>query len=122
MKRKVLLTVLAVLLAVTVACIGVMAANSMSFRLGRCIKAENGSCLLLMDNSPVVLSNHTPLDRPFDRYKTGDVLLVLHDGIQETYPGSTGAYFTLRLLKGNSEDVSQAVRNALTDLGWVIEQ
>lgn len=122
MKHKTIWIVLAVLLAVTAACIGVMAANSMSFRVGRCIKAENGSCLLLMDNSPVVLSNHTLFDRPFEDYRTGDVLLVLHDGIQETYPGGTGAYLTLRLQKGNSEDVPQGVLNALSELGWVVER
>ena len=102
--------------------VGVMACNNLSFRAGRCIKAANGSCMLLMDNSPVVLSNHTLSAHPFSDYRTGDLLLVLHDGIQETYPGGTGAYLTLRLQKGTAGDIPQTVLGALAELGWVMEQ
>ena len=122
MKRKAFLIGLAAVLVLLLVCVGVMACNSLSFRAGRCIKAENGSCMLLMDNSPVVLSNHTLSSHPFSNYQTGDLLLVLHDGVQETYPGGTGAYLTLRLQKGTAGDIPQTVLSALAELGWVIVQ
>lgn len=122
MKRKALVIGLAVVLVLLVLCIGVMAVNSLSFRVGRCIKAENGSCMLLMDNSPVVLSNHTLSTRPFEDYRTGDLLLVLHDGVQETYPGGTAAYLTIRLQKGTAQEIPQTVFSALAELGWSISQ
>ena len=121
MKGKAFRIALASVLVLLVLCVGVMACNHLSFRVGRCIKAANGSCMLLMDHSPVVLSNHTMSTHPFSDYCTGDLLLVLHDGIQETYPGGTGAYLTLRLQKGTAGDISQTVVNALAELGWVIE-
>lgn len=122
MKHKALWIGLASILALLLICVGVMACNSLSFRVGRCIKAANGSCMLLMDNSPVVLFNHTLSAHPFSDYRTGDLLLVLHDGIQETYPGGTGAYLTLRLQKGTAGDIPQTVLGALAELGWVMEQ
>lgn len=122
MKHKGLLIGLATAVFLALVLVGVMACNSLSFRAGRCIKAENGSCMLLMDNSPVVLSNHTLSTHPFSNYHTGDLLLVLHDGVQETYPGGTGAYLTLRLQKGSAGDIPQPVLDALSELGWLIEQ
>ena len=121
MKGKAFKIGLVSVLVLLVLCVGVMACNSLSFRVGRCIKAANGSSMLLMDHSPVVLSNHTLSTHPFSDYRTGDLLLVLHDGIQETYPGGTGAYLTLRLQKGTAGDIPQTVVNALAELGWVIE-
>ncbi|MBQ3534282.1 MAG: hypothetical protein IJA56_03885 [Clostridia bacterium] len=121
MKRKVLLLLLCGLLVVTTACIGVMTANSMGIRVGRCLKADNGNCLLLMEHSPVVLSNHTLADNIFNRYQTGDLLLVLHDGIQETYPGRTAAYLTLRLSRGTAAEIPRAIIDALAELGWHIQ-
>lgn len=110
----------AALLALTVLVFGVMAAKNLSFRIGTCIQTENGGYLLLMEDSPVALSARTAFAR-FDGYRTGDRLLVLHDGILETYPGRTGAYLTLRLQKGDGSRVPQEVRNALADLGWAVK-
>ena len=107
-------------LALLLLFLGIMAVKNLSFRVGTCIQTENGGCLLLMDDSPVVLSARTAFAR-FDGYRTGDRLLVLHDGILETYPGRTGAYLTLRLQKGDGSRVPQEVRNALADLGWAVK-
>lgn len=119
MKGKVTLAVLGGAAALTALCILVMAFNGLGFRAGRCIKTENGSCMLLMDNSPVVLSNHTLFDDPFGDYGTGDLLLVLHDGVNETYPGGTGAYFTLRLSRGTGGDVPREILDVLSEMGWI---
>ncbi len=118
MKRKWMICV--ALLALLLLVLGVMAAKNLSFRMGTCIKTENGGCLLLMEDSPVVLSGKTAFAR-FDEYRTGDRLLVLHDGILETYPGRTGVYLVIRLNKGDGTGVPQEIINILSEMGWTVE-
>lgn len=118
MKKKWMISVGVLILALLV--FGVMTVKNLSFRVGTCIKTENGGCMLLMGDSPVALSGKTAFAR-FEEYRTGDRLLVLHDGILETYPGRTRAYLTLRLHKGDVAAIPQEVRNALTQMGWMVE-
>lgn len=107
-------------LALVLLIFGVMTAQNLSVRVGTCIKTENGGCMLLMGDSPVALSGKTAFAR-FAEYRTGDRLLVLHDGILETYPGRTGAYLTLRLPKGDVAAVPQEILSALTEMGWTVK-
>ncbi len=107
-------------LALVLLVFGVMAAKHLSVRVGTCIKTENGSCMLLMEDSPVVLSGKTAFAR-FDEYRTGDRLLVLHDGILETYPGRTGAYLVIRFRKGEDTAIPQEILVALNEMGWTVE-
>lgn len=118
MKKKWMIC--AVVLALAILVFGLMAAKNLSFRVGTCIQTENGSCMLLMGDSPVVLSGKTAFAR-FDEYRTGDRLLVLHDGILETYPGRTGVYLVIRLSKGDGTGVPAEVLSALTEMGWMVE-
>ena len=107
-------------LALVLLVFGVMTAQNLSVRVGTCIKTESGGCMLLMGDSPVVLSGKTAFAR-FAEYRTGDRLLVLHDGILETYPGRTGAYLAIRLHKGDVAAVPQEVLRVLTEMGWIVE-
>ena len=107
-------------LAVLLLLFAVITANNLSFRVGTCIKTENGSCLLLVGDSPVALSGKTAFAR-FGEYDTGDRLLVLHDGILETYPGRTGAYLVTRLHKGDAAAIPQETLAALTEMGWMVK-
>lgn len=107
-------------LALVLLVFGVMAVKNLSVRVGTCIKTESGGCMLLMGDSPVVLSGKTAFAR-FAEYRTGDRLLVLHDGILETYPGRTGAYLAIRLHKGDVAAVPQEVLRVLTEMGWIVE-
>ena len=118
MKKKWMLCV--GVLALVLLMFGVMTAKHLSVRVGTCIKTENGGCMLLMEDSPVVLSGKTAFAR-FDEYRTGDRLLVLHDGILETYPGRTGAYLVIRLHKGDAAAIPQEILAALTEMGWMVE-
>ena len=50
--------------------------------------------------------------------ENGDEVLVLHDGINESYPGQTGAYAIFKLKDGDIDDISAEVLTSLTELGW----
>lgn len=76
-------------LVVSGALFGAVAAMNRGFsvRAGRCVIADNGSCLLILDDCPVVRSRKGAGKNPWMKLETGDQLLVVHDGIAAHYPG-----------------------------------
>ena len=121
MKKKWLIpiVIIAVLLLLGGAAVFYMASHSMSFSSGRCIVASNGSYMILLDNSPVTMSNCSGNEDLFSDIKTGDEILILHDGIQETYPGGTGVYYCKRLNEGTIEDIPDDIIESLSPMGWI---
>lgn len=93
--------------------------HSMGFTVGRCLVADNGSYLLIDGNSPIVMSNRKDKDGLFDGLKTGDKILVLHDGVAESYPGRTGAYWCWKQEEGTLDDIPETVLSELTEMGWL---
>lgn len=85
---------------------------------GQYLEAKNGQDLLIRDNSPIVMSNRTEKEL-FDDLDIGDMILVIHDGIAETYPGRTGVYAIFKLSNGAIDDIPKNVVNQLIELGWL---
>lgn len=112
--RGAALLAIGVLMAV---CIGGCVIYQVWPMVGRCVIADNGSCLLVRDNSPVCLSNR---DRDLSAgLETGDCILALiHGMIAESYPGQAGAKAVIRLSRGTAEDVSPEVLAELDNLDW----
>ena len=94
--------------------LGGVTMRSLGSSQGRCLVTENGTVMLIKDNSPIVLSGNLP-----DGLSTGDHILVFHDGIQETYPGKTKAALVIRLGGGTEGDIPQTVKDSLTEMGWL---
>lgn len=101
---------------------GVMLHQGRGLTIGRCLVAENGSYMLIDENSPIVMSDRSSGKDLFSGLSTGDKILVIHDGIAESYPGQTGAYFCLRLSKGDISHISEEVITSLKELGWLSEE
>lgn len=120
MKKKPMIA--GALLLVLALCLTIFLAKGLSLRVGRCMVTEDGRVLLLMDGSPVALSDHTPLGTAFGRCNTGDVALILHDGIQETFPGGTACYMMIRLQQGSSVNIPSSVLNQLDSMGWTVKR
>lgn len=91
----------------------------MGLTVGRCLVADNGSYLLIDGNAPIVMSNRKYKEGLFDGLETGDKILVLHDGIAESYPGQTGAYWCWKQEDGTVEDIPETVLSELTEMGWM---
>lgn len=121
MKKKVFIPL--IMIAVILILIGgifcFMTARSMSVSTGRCIVTTNGSYMILLDNSPVSMSNRSGNESLFSELKTGDEILVLHDGIQETYPSGTGVYYCRRLEEGSIADIPDDIIESLSSMGWI---
>ncbi|MBQ8812930.1 MAG: hypothetical protein IJZ85_00310 [Lachnospiraceae bacterium] len=125
MKKNILKSMLSVLGAVLALCaVGMIALLVWSYKgngitVGRCLVADNGSYLLIAGDSPINMSARGGNTEMFDKMETGDKILVVHDGIAESYPGKTGVYFCMRLGDGSMDDIPQTVIDGLTELGWL---
>lgn len=91
--------------------------NSKAFSVGRVIEYENGTVIFSDNNTPVLVSDRTKNGGLFSALTDGDEVLLLHDGIAETYPAKTGGYFVLRLKNGRRSDLPKEFIEALTEMG-----
>ena len=117
-KWLILVIALGVILVLIVACFIYMAVQGLGFSTGRYLEADNGSNMVVVDNSPEVLLNRTNRDI-FKNLETGDKILVIHGAIAESYPAQTGVYAIFKLDSGSVSDIPQAVIDSLTELGWL---
>ena len=89
--------------------------ESKALSIGTALEYTENSIVLLLDNSPVILSNQTKDNTLFSSLTDGDTVLVLHDGIKETYPAQSGAYFVLRLKKNEfDKEEKEKIFNSFT--------
>ena len=96
-----------------------MASRGMGISTGTCIEASNGRYLILLRGSPIAMHQRSGEENIFRNLDTGDKLLILHDGIAESYPGKTGVYLLLKLADGDASDVPEDVIGQLRELGWL---
>lgn len=118
MKKKCLIVLIPIVL-LSGAVLRFAAVRSLGFCTGPCIAAANGSYMIVMGNSPVVL--HSRSEHMFEDLTTGDRIFIIHDGVQESYPGGTGVYYLRKLSDGSVKDVPAQVLEALGESGWEIE-
>lgn len=120
MKKKILIPIciISALIAVIVILL-ITAAHFIEISEGRILQSGS-STMLILDNSPIVMSNRTKNGNLFSKLTDGDKVLVFHDGIAETYPGRTGVYAVIKLSDGSISDIPNDVLTALTELGWEI--
>ncbi len=120
MKKKILIPICIVLALVLLigSAIMYMNANSLGLSTGRVLISSHGSYMLIRDNSPINMGNPKNKSGLFNGLENGDEVLVLHNGINESYPGKTGAYAIFKLKDGDIADISAEVLTSLTELGW----
>ncbi len=114
------LCVVGALLLICAGFLWYMVSHSLDFSVGRCLVADNGSYMFIDGNSPIVMSNRKDKEGLFSDLETGDKILLLHDGIAESYPGRTGAYWCMKLEDGTQADIPKQVMEELAELGWNI--
>lgn len=94
-----------------------MAKNSIGISTGTCLSTETGKYLIILDNSPISMNERSGNGTLFDGLETGDKLLIVHDGIAESYPGRTGVYLCLKV--GEGEEIPESITTELREMGWL---
>ncbi len=93
--------------------------KGMGIHTGKILRSTNGTCFLITENSPVRLTDLSDEKERFSSYKDGDTVLILHNGIAESYPASTAVYFSVKLKNGSASEIPEDVIASLKDLGWI---
>ncbi len=114
-----ILVVLLLFISVIAIGLGILTTKGYGITKGKCLVTATGSYMLIDENnSPIVMNNQSDNDI-FVNLSSGDEILVLHDGIQESYPAGTGAYYCKKLNDGKVEDIPASVIKSLTETGWL---
>lgn len=106
-KRKWLLPVcitagiLFLLLIVLIAAAGIMSAKGYGFTVGKLFVADNGVYLVEDDDMAMIVSDQSRDKDLFSGYVSGDKVLLLHDGVEESLPARTGGFHAFRISKGD---------------------
>lgn len=116
-KRMIIGPVIVILILFAVALL--MLRNNINAGIGTCIEAKNGRYLVVLDHSPVVMSQRSGDESVFSELNTGDKIFIVHDGIDQSYPGQTGLYFILKLSNGSESDVPEEIMTELQEMGWL---
>ncbi len=121
MRKKLFTTIISLALCLGLSLlifIIVITAKGHGISKGKCYISSNGSYLIILnEKSPIVMSDTNDKDL-FKSISSGDEILVIHDGINETYPGSTGIYFCIKIDDGEAEDLPYNVIKQLNEMGW----
>lgn len=117
MKKKILVVV-SVVICILVIGVFILAGKGISPSVGLYLETDNGN-MIILDKSPIVMSTRSGNNDMFAKFDSGDKIFVIHDGIQESYPGGTGVYFSIKLADGHISDISESVLTELTELGWL---
>lgn len=113
MKTKKRILTVCIIAGVIVLCIagllataGIMSAKGYGISVGRLYLSDTGFYLVDEDKA-MLMSDQSDNRKLFDGLNTGDLILVIHDGVDESYPSGTGAYRGFRLRKGNENDLPE---------------
>lgn len=114
-----LLSFAGVIIALAVA-LGFLAIKGMGISYGIYLEARNNTPMMVVDNSPMKMSRRSDRDI-FDGLEIGDRILVIHDGVAQSYPAQTRAYAVIKLWGGDASDISSDVIENLMSMGWITE-
>lgn len=121
MKKKKWLIPFAIIVAVLVlftAGAGILIYKGYDVSTGVYLESKDGVAILICEKTPIQRSNRTEREL-FDSLNIGDKILVVHDGIAESYPAGTGAYAVFKINDGTTGAIPPSVLDELIELGWI---
>ena len=117
--KKALISVMAIILVVVTAFTVFMASGSKSLISGYSLRCSNDTYMIIEETgSPIRYSFSDALGRNVEKLTDGDRILIISDLINLSYPGSTRAYFVLKLSDGEISDIPENTLDSLEELGW----
>ena len=100
--------------------LAVMNDRGYGMSVGRALYTKDGSCMIVVDEtSPIIMLDRSIKGELFDGISTGDEILVIHSGIEESYPARTAAYWLVKTGEGDRGDISEKVTRELSEMGWL---
>lgn len=79
----------------------ILSAQGYGITTGRIYFAANGTYLIDNDDMAMRVSDCSDDKELFEGYRSGDKVILFHDGVDESYPAQTGGQFAFRISKGD---------------------
>ena len=114
---KIILCVFLAVVLICAAAVGYLIHQGYGASVGRILVTDSYR-MLIVEETPTVLSDPRGVGL-LENLKTGDYVLVIHDGITDNYPSHTCAYFIVTLTHGTQDDLSPETLDRLSELGWI---
>lgn len=102
----IILGVIAVCAVVILATAGIMSAKGYGVSVGR-LYLSGTEFYLTDEGETMIMSDQSAAKSLFDGFNTGDLIFVIHNGMDESYPSRTGAYRAFRISKGDENDLPE---------------
>ena len=117
--KKILISIVAIIAITATAFVVFMSSGSTTVLTGYSLKCENDSYMIIEETgSPTRYSFNKTIGTDVENLTDGDRILIISDLINESYPGSTSAYFILKLEDGDISHIPQETLESLAELGW----
>lgn len=119
-KKKWVIPIVSIItiLVLIIACIGLLLHKGYDVSEGVYLESKDGSAIIVCERTPVKMSNRTNRDL-FDNLEMGDKILIIHDGIAESLPASTGAYAVFKRNNGITGAIPPSVIEEMIEFGWI---
>lgn len=79
----------------------ILSAQGYGISTGRLYFADDGNYLIDSKDMAMRVADCTNDKGLFEGYQNGDKVILFHDGVNESYPASTGGYYIIRTSKGD---------------------
>ena len=103
MKRRKWILVICIAMGIIALLMGTAAVTSMmgyGVSVGKLYFTES-STYLIDGTTSIIVSDQSRKSDLFDGYTNGDEIILVHDGVEETFPARTGGYMAIRISKGD---------------------
>ena len=121
MKNKKILIIIGVVVTIVLLfgiVVNVLISKGMGISTGVYLETKNGVSILVREKTPIQMSNRTDKEL-FNDLDIGDKMLVIHTGIEESYPAKTGVYAVFKIKEGTTGNIPTQVVEELVKLGWL---
>ena len=103
MKRRKWILVICIAMGIIALLMGTAAVTSMmgyGVSVGKLYFTES-STYLIDGTTSIIVSDQRRKSDLFDGYANGDEIILVHDGVEETFPARTGGFLAFRISKGD---------------------
>ncbi|MHB8065198.1 MAG: hypothetical protein ACYDG2_21740 [Ruminiclostridium sp.] len=120
--KKILVLVLS-LIVIAVVVFAICADSNVQTIMGRCLVTTDRVYLIVKENGiPIVMDNQSGNKSLFDGLNNGDMIRIICDMIQTSYPGKTGVTKCKLITKGSLDDIPKKTLSELQEMGWRFEE
>ena len=117
--KKAVIMFISLVMIITVVFVSFMLSSGTTVITGYSLKCENDSYMIIEEaGSPIRYRFNKAVGTNVENLTDGDRILIISDLINESYPGSTSAYFILKLEDGDISHIPEETLGSLAELGW----